>query len=94
MVSLVINPEDQEKIKLILEDGSIYSLEGLLQFRDVTVDPSTGTVILRAIFRNPEGTLLPGMFARAQIKEGVNKNAILLPQECVLRYLKVIHIYI
>ncbi|WP_156875230.1 efflux RND transporter periplasmic adaptor subunit [Thermodesulfovibrio thiophilus] len=77
--------EDQEKIKLILEDGSIYSLEGLLQFRDVTVDPSTGTVILRAIFRNPEGTLLPGMFVRAQIKEGVNKNAILLPQECVLR---------
>lgn len=76
---------DQNKVKLILEDGSPYSLAGTLQFQDITVDPTTGSVILRAIFPNPEGFLLPGMFVRAVITEGVNEQAIFVPQEGVSR---------
>ena len=76
---------EQNKVKLILEDGTIYQLEGTLQFKDVTVDPTTGSVILRALFPNPKGVLLPGMFVRAIIKEGINKNAILVPQQAVFR---------
>lgn len=77
--------KEQNKVKLILEDGTIYPLEGTLQFKDVTVDPTTGSVILRAIFPNPKGVLLPGMFVRAIIKEGINKKAILIPQQAVFR---------
>lgn len=77
--------KEQNKVKLILEDGTIYPLEGTLQFKDVTVDPTTGSVILRAIFPNPKGVLLPGMFVRAIVKEGVNKNAIVVPQQAVFR---------
>ncbi len=76
---------EQNKIKIILEDGTVYPLQGTLQFKDVTVDPTTGSVILRAIVPNPKGILLPGMFARARIIEGVNKKAILIPQSAVLR---------
>ncbi len=76
---------DQNKVTLILEDGTAYPLEGTLQFSDVTVDPTTGSVILRAVFPNPEGMLLPGMFVRAMIKEGVNERAILVPQQGVSR---------
>lgn len=72
-------------VKLILEDGSPYPLEGILQFRDITVDPSTGSVILRIIFPNPQNVLLPGMFVQSIIKEGVNNNAILVPQEGIFR---------
>ena len=77
--------KNQNKVKLILEDGTEYPLEGTLQFRDVTVDPSTGSVILRVIFPNPKGVLLPGMFVRAIVKEGVNKQALLIPQQAVSR---------
>lgn len=77
--------KSQNRVKLILEDGTEYPLEGTLQFRDVSVDPSTGSVILRAIFPNPKGTLLPGMFVRALLKEGVNKQALLVPQQAVSR---------
>lgn len=77
--------KEQNEVKLILEDGTIYPLEGILQFKDVTVDPTTGSVILRAIFPNPKGVLLPGMFVRAVIREGVNKQAILIPQQAVFR---------
>jgi len=76
---------NQNKVKLILEDGTAYPLEGTLQFSDVTVDPTTGSVILRVIFPNPEGVLLPGMFVRAVIREGVNEQAILVPQQGVSR---------
>ncbi len=76
---------NQKKVKLILDDGTAYPLEGTLQFRDVTVDQSTGTVILRAVFPNPEDVLLPGMFVRAVVQEGVNKQAILIPQQAVSR---------
>ncbi|MBL0714580.1 MAG: efflux RND transporter periplasmic adaptor subunit [Desulfosarcina sp.] len=76
---------DQNKVKLILEDDTAYPLEGTLQFSDVTVDPTTGSVILRVVFPNPKGVLLPGMFVRAVIKEGLNKQAILIPQQGVSR---------
>ena len=76
---------DQNKVKLILEDGTAYPLEGKLQFSDVTVDPTTGSVILRVVFPNPKGVLLPGMFVRTVIKEGVNEKAILIPQQGVSR---------
>ena len=79
------NEANQKKVQLILEDGTAYPLAGILQFRDVTVDPTTGSVILRAIFPNPNGVLLPGMFIRAVVQEGVNKKAILIPQQAVSR---------
>ena len=68
-----------------MEDGTAYPLAGTLQFRDVTVDPTTGSVILRAIFPNPKGVLLPGMFVRTVVQEGINKKAILIPQQAVSR---------
>ncbi|MBU0910872.1 MAG: efflux RND transporter periplasmic adaptor subunit [Proteobacteria bacterium] len=77
--------KDQNKVKLILEDGTSYPLEGTLQFSDVTVDSTTGSVILRVVFPNPEGVILPGMFVQAVIKEGVNEQAILIPQQGVSR---------
>ncbi len=73
------------KVELILEDGAKYPLEGTLQFRDVSVDPTTASVILRMVFPNPNGVLLPGMFVRAVVKEGVNDQAILIPQQAVSR---------
>ena len=77
--------KDQNKVKLILEDSSAYPLEGILQFSDITVDQTTGSVTLRVLFDNPDGMLLPGMFVQAEIKEGVNEQAILLPQQGVSR---------
>jgi membrane fusion protein, multidrug efflux system len=68
------------KVSLILEDGRTYSEPGKLQFSDVTVDQTTGSVTVRAIFPNPNRVLLPGMFVRAHIEEGVNENAMLVPQ--------------
>ncbi len=76
---------DQNKVKLILEDGTAYPLEGTLQFSDVTVDPTTGSVILRVVVPNPKGVLLPGMFVRTVLKEGINEKAILIPQQGVSR---------
>jgi membrane fusion protein (multidrug efflux system) len=77
--------EEQNKVKLILEDESPYPLEGILQFSDITVDKTTGSVTLRALFPNPDGVLLPGMFVQAVIREGVNEQAILIPQQGVSR---------
>ena len=79
------NGENQNKVALILEDRSFYDQEGTMQFSDITVDQTTGSVILRAVFPNPEKVLLPGMFVRAEIKEGLDDQAILLPQQCVMR---------
>ncbi|RLB92004.1 MAG: efflux transporter periplasmic adaptor subunit, partial [Deltaproteobacteria bacterium] len=76
---------NQGKVKLLMEDGTAYPQEGTLQFRDVTVDPTTGSVILRVVFPNPEGNLLPNMFVRAVIKEGVKEQAMLVPQQGVAR---------
>ncbi len=79
---------DQNKVKLVLEDGTVYPHEGTLQFREVTVDPTTGSSILRIIFPNPDRVLLPGMFVRAVVKEGVHDQAILVPQQAVARDVK------
>ena len=76
---------DQARIKLVLEDGSSYPQEGVLKFSDVTVDPSTGAVTLRALFPNPNQLLLPGMFVRGIVQEGVREQAILVPQRGVTR---------
>src|SRR3984893_1612284 len=67
--------------KLMLEDGSPYELPGTLQFSEVTVDQGTGSVTLRAIFPNPTDLLLPGMFVRATIQEGIRESAIRAPQQ-------------
>jgi membrane fusion protein (multidrug efflux system) len=72
-------------VDLILEDGAKYPLQGTNQFRDVSVDPTTASVILRMIFPNPNGVLLPGMFVLAVVKEGVNEQGILIPQQAVSR---------
>ncbi|HEY1448591.1 MAG TPA: efflux RND transporter periplasmic adaptor subunit, partial [Caulobacteraceae bacterium] len=72
-------------VRLKLEDGSDYPQEGKLQFADVTVDQTTGAVTLRAIFPNSAGILLPGMFVRAEIAEGVVPAGLLAPQQGVSR---------
>jgi membrane fusion protein, multidrug efflux system len=79
------NGTNQNNVKLILEDGTVYPVEGTLLFRDVTVDPSTGSVVLRVVFPNSKGILLPGMFVRAVVKEGKNEQAILIHQQAVSR---------
>ncbi|PXW47578.1 multidrug efflux system membrane fusion protein [Klebsiella oxytoca] len=76
---------DTKSVQLIMENGQPYALKGTLQFSDVTVDESTGSITLRAIFPNPQHSLLPGMFVRARIDEGVAPNAILVPQQGVTR---------
>jgi membrane fusion protein, multidrug efflux system len=73
------------KVKILMEDGTAYPHDGTLQFSDVTVDPTTGSVILRAVVPNPENILLPGMFIRARITEGVDDHAVLIPQQGVSR---------
>ena len=78
----------QRKVKLILEDGTEYPAEGVLQFRDVTVDPTTGSVTVRMIFPNPQEILLPGVYVRAVVEEGVREQAILVPQQAVSRDVK------
>jgi membrane fusion protein (multidrug efflux system) len=80
-----LKDHETDRVKIVLEDGTAYPLEGSLKFRDVTVDPTTGSVILRIVVPNPDGILLPGMFVRAIIDEGVNEHAILIPQQAVSR---------
>jgi membrane fusion protein (multidrug efflux system) len=80
--------ENAAKVQLILEDGSKFAQEGRLEFSEVSVDETTGSVTLRAVFPNPEHTLLPGMFVHARLQAGVNANAILAPQQGVTRDLK------
>jgi membrane fusion protein (multidrug efflux system) len=74
---------NQAKVELILEDGSKYPVTGTLQFSEVTVDQGTGTVLLRAIFPNPDHSLLPGLFVRERLQEGVNDQGLLVPQQGV-----------
>jgi len=75
----------QAQVKLLLEDGTLYPQPGVLKFSEVTVDQSTGSVTLRTLFPNPELLLLPGMFVRVIVEEGVNDQAILVPQRGVTR---------
>ncbi|MEO8308441.1 MAG: efflux RND transporter periplasmic adaptor subunit [Pseudomonadota bacterium] len=79
------NAQQQAKVRLRLEDGSAYAQEGSLQFTEVTVDQGTGSVLLRAVFPNPQRTLLPGMFVRATLPQGSSTTALLLPQAGVSR---------
>lgn len=73
------------RVRLRLEDGSLYPIEGRLQFTDVSVDPATGTQTIRAIFDNPRGLLLPGMYVRAELVEGTQADGLLVPQRAVSR---------
>ncbi|MFC3027764.1 MULTISPECIES: efflux RND transporter periplasmic adaptor subunit [Roseomonadaceae] len=76
---------DRAPAKLILEDGSTYAHPGQIQFSEVIVDQGTGSVTLRAVFPNPDQLLLPGMFVRAEVAEGVTDRALMVPQQGVLR---------
>ena len=75
----------EARVTLMLEDGTVYQHPGKLLFSDIAVDPTTGMITLRAEFPNPESLLMPGMFARGQIIEGVNANAITIPQRTITR---------
>lgn len=72
-------------VKLVLEDGSLYGLEGKLAFSEVSVHEATGTVTLRAVFPNPDRQLLPGMYVRARLSHGLNRQAVLLPHAALSR---------
>lgn len=76
---------DRAVVRLLLEDGSEYPHAGEVQFSEVIVDQGTGSVTLRAIFPNPDQMLLPGMFVRARVEEGITDQALLVPQRAVLR---------
>src|SRR5690606_33649680 len=77
--------KDQLKVTLMTEDGRKYAHPGKLLFTDVSVDPSSGAVTLRATFPNPERLLLPGMYVRARVEQAINENAITVPQQAVIR---------
>jgi len=83
--TLTRESESAGRVRLVLEDGTPYAHEGTLKFQDVTVDPMTGSVMLRMVFPNPLHDLLPGMFVRAIVEEGVDEDAILAPQQGVSR---------
>ena len=76
---------ENAKVTLILEDGSTYEQQGILQFAEVNVDETTGSVTLRAEFPNPDGILLPGMYVRALLNAGQDPQAILVPQRAITR---------
>ena len=78
--------EDTKRdVRIVMEDGSAYPEPGELQFSDVTVEPGTGSFLLRVVVPNPNRLLLPGMYVRATISEGVLKNALLAPQRGITR---------
>lgn len=86
MVSGTLKQENgKAKVKLLLENGTEYAQEGTLEFSDVTVDETTGSITLRALFPNPNHILLPGMFVRARLDEGVRSDTLLVPQQGVTR---------
>ena len=76
---------DQLKISLVTEDGNVYAHQGKLLFSDVSVDESSGSIMMRASFPNPDRTLLPGMYVRARLDQAVNEHAITIPQQAVIR---------
>jgi membrane fusion protein (multidrug efflux system) len=76
---------DSARAQLVLPNGAVYPIEGRLQFSEASVDPTTGGVILRATFPNPEGLLLPGMYVRARLIEGVRQQAVMAPQQGITR---------
>ncbi|HCO08804.1 MAG TPA: AdeA/AdeI family multidrug efflux RND transporter periplasmic adaptor subunit [Acinetobacter ursingii] len=80
-----LDNSNNTKVKIRLEDGSTYPVEGHLAFSDASVSPDTGSVTLRAVFSNPNHLLLPGMYATAQITQAVIPNAYLIPQQAITR---------
>ncbi len=76
---------EKARVRLVMEDGSDYPLTGILKFSEATVDQSTGSITLRAVFPNPRLALIPGMFVRAVVEEGVSPQAIMVPQRGVTR---------
>ncbi|WP_299585860.1 efflux RND transporter periplasmic adaptor subunit [uncultured Microbulbifer sp.] len=72
-------------VTILLEDGSEYEHQGKLEFAEASVDPSTGSVLLRVVVPNPDNMLLPGMYVRALVGSGVRDNAILVPQQSIAR---------
>jgi membrane fusion protein, multidrug efflux system len=85
---LSADEKNGKAVRILLEDGTNYPREGKLQFRDVTVDPATGSYTVRIVVPNPEHLLLPGMFVRAIVQEGTAEQAILVPQQGVSRNTK------
>src|SRR5690606_6164268 len=85
MLAGKVSQSEAAGVRLMLEDGSQYEHTGKLQFAEVGVSESTGTVLLRAIFPNPDGLLLPGMFVRAELEEGVRSQAVLVSQRGITR---------
>ena len=79
---------DEARLKVLLEDGTVYSHPGRLSFSGVTVNPTSGAVTLRAVLPNPDGLLMPGMYVRGQLEEAVDESAILVPQQSVTRTAK------
>lgn len=77
--------EQVAQVKIVLEDGSVYSRNGRLLFSDLTVDSATGQVTLRAEVPNPDGVLLPGLYVRVRLEQATAGNALLLPQQAVTR---------
>ena len=80
---LVKDAGNEAEVSLTLEDGSVYPEHGRLKVSEASVDPSTGSVLLRAVFPNPHRELLPGMFVRAQLAQGTRSAALLVPQRGV-----------
>ena len=80
-----VTRDGNARVRLRLEDGSTYGAVGTLRFADVSVDPTTGTQVIRASFPNPQGLLLPGMYVRAQLVEGTQQRGLLVPQRAVGR---------
>ena len=76
---------DAAKVRLVLDDGTLYPHPGKLLFSDASVDPGTGQVTLRGEFPNPNGELLPGMYVRVQIQQGIDRDALSIPQQAVQR---------
>jgi membrane fusion protein (multidrug efflux system) len=82
---LVKDGDDQAEVGLTLEDGTVYAERGRLKVSEASVDPGTGSVVLRAVFPNPRRELLPGMFVRAMLTRGTREQALLVPQRGVTR---------
>ncbi|KAF1049994.1 MAG: Multidrug resistance protein MexA [Xylophilus sp.] len=82
---LVRNGGDAARMRIVLEDGSRYGRDGRLQFTGIAVNPTTGAITLRGTLPNPDALLLPGMYVRAVIKEGVDEAALLAPQQGITR---------
>ncbi len=80
-----VNPDNTVPVSLQMEDGSTYELPGKMEFSEVNVDEATATVVVRAVFPNPKKLLLPGMYVHATLDEGIDPNALLVPQQAVTR---------